>query len=252
MRMVDVSYKPLTLRYARAEGFIRLLPSTVELIRLGKVPKGDVLKACEIAAMMGGKLTSQVLPFCHPVPYEGSNVESRLLDSGVFMASEVWGSARTGFEMEALFSVSAGLLTVFDMCKGFDSSMVIEGIRIVKKIGGKSDWGIDLRGKKVAILGSCEFSKALEERLKSLGVLIDESFDMLISFEEIDIRPFYGLGAVLNFELFSKSHGAIKDGIKVGEYRGKTCVILECSQILFDAFLELLPLKVLWDGGKRA
>lgn len=249
MKMVDVSYKPLTLRYAKAEGFIRLLPSTIELITQGKIEKGDVLRSCEIAAIMAGKLTHQALPFCHPIAYEGSKAEARLSDSGILLSTEVWGIARTGFEMEALFSVSTGLLTVFDMCKGVDNQMSIEGIRIVKKIGGKSDWAISLAGKKVSIIGSCEFSGLLKDGLRAIGVSLDENFDMLISFQEIDCRYFYGLSSVLNFEIFSKARGALKEGIKVGEFLGKPCVVLECSEAIVSAFLELLPLRALWDGS---
>ncbi|MCS7083812.1 MAG: hypothetical protein NZL90_02360, partial [Aquificaceae bacterium] len=194
--------------------------------------------------------THQVLPFCHPIAYEGSHVESRLLESGILLTTEVWGIARTGFEMEALFSVSAGLLTVFDMCKGFDSQMSIEGIRIVKKIGGKSDWAVSLFGKKVSIIGSCEFSELLRNRLSSVGISIGDDFDMLISFQELDFKYFHGLSSVLNFEIFSKVHGFLKHGIKVGEFLGKPCVVLECSEVIINAFIELLPLRVLWGDSE--
>jgi cyclic pyranopterin monophosphate synthase len=141
--MVDVSAKTETHRVARAEGEIRMQPATFELIRSGSAKKGDVLGVARIAAIQGAKRTSDLVPLCHPLPITRVAVEFELDEarSCVRCVAQVETLGRTGVEMEALTAVQVGLLTVYDMCKAVDRGMVMGGIRVLEKKGGKSgDW----------------------------------------------------------------------------------------------------------------
>lgn len=141
--MVDVSAKKETHRVARAEGEIRMLPATLALIRSGSAKKGDVLGVARIAAIQGAKRTSDLIPLCHPLPITRVSVEFEI-DEGrnaVRCVSQVETLGRTGVEMEALTAVQVGLLTIYDMCKAADRGMVMGGIRVLEKRGGKSgEW----------------------------------------------------------------------------------------------------------------
>ena len=151
-RMVDVSGKFETKRFARASGRIRLPKEVVDLIREGRVKKGDVLRASEIAGMMGAKRTFELLPFCHPIPFDAVEVRAELEEDGVRVEATVSGVWRTGYEMEAVTAVVVALTNVYDMCKAYTGEMVIEDVRVVEKGGGKSDWYDDLSGLRVAII----------------------------------------------------------------------------------------------------
>ncbi|HEX7412214.1 MAG TPA: cyclic pyranopterin monophosphate synthase MoaC [Bacteroidales bacterium] len=131
--MVDVSNKPDQLRMARAEGFIILLPSTIQLIKDNLVKKGDVLSIAQIAGIQAAKQTPTLIPLCHPLMLSRIDVQATLMPSGVRMESEVRCIGHTGVEMEALTAVSVGLLTVYDMCKAVDKQMVISGITLLEK-----------------------------------------------------------------------------------------------------------------------
>jgi len=132
-RMVDVSGKPATRRRAVAEGRIRMAPETARAIRAGDAPKGDVLGTARLAA-------SEQIPLCHPLPATTITVELAVDDAlpGVTARAEAMVEASTGVEMEALTAVSVALLTVYDMAKALDRGMVIEGIRLLRKEGGRS------------------------------------------------------------------------------------------------------------------
>ena len=138
--MVDVGDKEATARTATAEGRIRMQAETLRRITEGTVKKGDVLTIAQLAGIMGAKRTPDLIPLCHPLS---------LTSVKVFLAPEPDGSSiritatcklegRTGVEMEALTAVSVAALTVYDMVKAIDRSMVIEGIRLVHKAGGRS------------------------------------------------------------------------------------------------------------------
>ena len=131
--MVDVSGKPLQLRTARACGYIALTAETIGLIRENKMKKGDVLTIAEIAGIQGGKRTSELIPLCHPLPISKLDVRATLEDTGVKVESLARCTGQTGIEMEALTAVTVALLTVYDMCKAVDKSMVIGEIRLVEK-----------------------------------------------------------------------------------------------------------------------
>lgn len=141
--MVDVSGKAETQRVARAEGVIRMLPATFALVAGGHAKKGDVIGVARIAAIQAAKRTADLVPLCHPLPITRVAVEFALDDAShsVRCTAQVESFGRTGVEMEALCAVQVGLLTVYDMCKAVDRGMVIDGVRVLEKRGGKSgDW----------------------------------------------------------------------------------------------------------------
>ena len=141
--MVDVSGKAETHRVARAAGEIVMKPATLALIRDGHAKKGDVLGVARIAAIQGAKRTSELVPLCHPLPITRVAVEFEIDEprSAVRCSAQVETFGRTGVEMEALAAVQIGLLTIYDMCKAADRGMVMGGIRVLEKRGGKSgEW----------------------------------------------------------------------------------------------------------------
>ena len=141
--MVDVAAKDVTHRVARATGVIRMQPQTLALIAAGTAKKGDVIGVARIAAIQGAKRTADLVPLCHPLPITRVTVEFTLdgAASRVHCTAQVETVGRTGVEMEALTAVQVGLLTVYDMCKAADRGMVMGGIRVLEKHGGKSgDW----------------------------------------------------------------------------------------------------------------
>jgi cyclic pyranopterin phosphate synthase len=145
-RMVDVSAKEPSARIAVAEGRIRMAEDTLAAIRGGKVHKGDVLQVARLAAIMAGKRTADLIPLCHMLPGASIAVDLDFDDTlpGIVLRAEARIDGQTGVEMEALTAVSVGLLTVYDMAKSLDRGMVIEGVRLLRKDGGKSGaWSAD-------------------------------------------------------------------------------------------------------------
>ena len=135
-RMVDVSGKAPTRREAEASAFVAVSPSV--LAALPNNPKGDPLEVARIAGIMAAKRTAELIPMCHPLPLALVDVDLRLCENGVAIASRVATTAETGVEMEALIAVSVSALTVYDMCKGADKSIEIRNIVLERKTGGKS------------------------------------------------------------------------------------------------------------------
>ena|SRR5438105_4429255 len=141
--MVDVSAKAETHRIARATGEIRMQPATLELVKSGTAKKGDVLGVARVAAIQAAKRTSELIPLCHPLPITRVTVDFDADDAAgsVRCTAQVETLGRTGVEMEALTAVHIALLTIYDMCKAADRGMVMGGIRVLEKHGGKSgDW----------------------------------------------------------------------------------------------------------------
>ncbi|WP_068075854.1 cyclic pyranopterin monophosphate synthase MoaC [Novosphingobium lentum] len=140
-RMVDVGGKAATARVAVAAGRIRMSAPALAAIRDGSVPKGDVLAAARIAGIMAAKRTGELIPLCHPLSLDAVGIDFTLIEDGVQATATASLTGRTGVEMEALTAVSIALLTIYDMAKAVDKSMVIEGVRLIEKRGGKSgDW----------------------------------------------------------------------------------------------------------------
>ncbi|MEE8141747.1 MAG: cyclic pyranopterin monophosphate synthase MoaC [Planctomycetota bacterium] len=138
-RMVDVGDKKVTAREATASGRLTMEPETMAAIRSGETPKGDVLAVARIAAIQAAKETSRWIPLCHPLPLDAVEVCFDFLDdSTVAVTTVVRTTARTGVEMEALTAAAAALLTVYDMCKALDRSMVLGPIQLEEKRGGQS------------------------------------------------------------------------------------------------------------------
>ena len=145
-RMVDVGSKPETRRVAVAKGSVQVRPETLRLIRANAMEKGDVLAAARIAGILGAKSTPQLIPLCHPLPLDSVDVDFELndQDSAVLITATAKTIAKTGVEMEALTAVSVAALTVYDMCKGVDRGIRIDGVRLVRKNGGTGgDFALD-------------------------------------------------------------------------------------------------------------
>lgn len=138
--MVDVSEKRDTVRVAVAEGFIRMKPETLAVIRDGNAKKGDVIGTARLAGIMAAKQTSNLIPLCHPLMLSKVTVDIADDDSlpGLRVRATVKLTGKTGVEMEALTAVSVTCLTLYDMAKAVDKTMEISGIRVVEKTGGKS------------------------------------------------------------------------------------------------------------------
>jgi cyclic pyranopterin phosphate synthase len=142
-RMVDVSEKEVTARTATAVGTITCKLQTLEQVRAERAPKGSVVSTAELAGIMASKRTADLIPLCHPLPLTKADVRIDIDDSlpGFRVVAEVRTNAVTGVEMEALTAVSIACLTLFDMLKAIDRTMVIGGIEVASKSGGKSgDW----------------------------------------------------------------------------------------------------------------
>jgi cyclic pyranopterin monophosphate synthase len=139
-RMVDVGGKAVTRRRAVAEGWIRTSAATLDAIGEGRTPKGNVLLVAQLAGIMGAKRAADLIPLCHPLPITAADVTLTVDRAypGLRATAEVNVEGRTGVEMEALTAVSCTLLTVYDMCKAMDREMRIEGIRLLRKEGGRS------------------------------------------------------------------------------------------------------------------
>jgi cyclic pyranopterin phosphate synthase len=138
--MVDVAAKASTHRVAIAEGRITMLPATLALIQAGTAKKGDVLGIARIAGIQAAKKTSDLIPLCHPIALTRVAVEFAVeADThSVRCRATAECTGQTGVEMEALSAVSVALLTIYDMCKAVDRGMVMEGVRLMEKRGGKS------------------------------------------------------------------------------------------------------------------
>lgn len=138
--MVDVGAKDVTVRTAIAEGAVRMLPQTLDLILTGNAKKGDVIGIARVAGIMAAKRTHELIPLCHPLLLTKVSVDidpdPTLPGLRVKALARVTG--KTGVEMEALTAASIACLTIYDMAKAVDREMVIENVRLVEKTGGKS------------------------------------------------------------------------------------------------------------------
>lgn len=140
VHMVDVGAKPITDRLAIAEAYVYMKPETLKLLTQGELPKGNVLTTAHLAGVMAAKRTDELIPLCHSLPLSGVEMEFALdgIRSAVHIKSQCRVRSQTGVEMEALTAVSVAALTIYDMCKAVDKHMRIDGIRLLKKTGGKS------------------------------------------------------------------------------------------------------------------
>jgi len=133
MSMIDVGAKPLSRREAKACATVKMLPSTINLIKEGKIPKGNVLEVARTAGILAAKNVPHLIPLCHPVNINWVEINFNLQDYHIEIEANVKGIDKTGVEMEALTAVAVAALSVYDMCKGVDKNIVIKDIRLVEK-----------------------------------------------------------------------------------------------------------------------
>ena len=138
--MVDVSGKQATTRRALAHGHVRMKPETLALVMDGRAKKGDVITVAEIAGIQAAKRTSDLIPLCHPLPLAGAKISIEPDETlpGLRVQARIKTTGQTGVEMEALSAISVACLTIYDMLKAVDRAMVIGGIELLEKSGGKS------------------------------------------------------------------------------------------------------------------
>jgi cyclic pyranopterin phosphate synthase len=140
-RMVDISAKPATRREAVTEGFITIAAPTLAAIASNAMAKGDVIATARIAGIMAAKRTADLIPLCHSLPIDAVTVDLAIEATGIRVTSTVVTTHGTGVEMEALTATSVALLTIYDMAKASDRGMVISGVRLLRKSGGRSgEW----------------------------------------------------------------------------------------------------------------
>lgn len=137
-KMVDVSEKKETKRFARAVGEIKMKEETIKLIKDGQIKKGDVLSVAQVAGIMATKKTDSLIPMCHSIALEGVDIKFEIFSDLIKCYCSVSCFGKTGVEMEAIVGVSVALTTIYDMCKAVDKFMEIKNIYLVEKIGGKS------------------------------------------------------------------------------------------------------------------
>jgi len=136
--MVDIGEKPVTRRRAVAEAFVRISPELEQAIRAGSVKKGNVLEVARLAGVQAAKRTDELIPLCHSLPLDVVDIRADLEKGRVRITAEARVTARTGVEMEAFVGAAVAALTVVDMGKSVDRGMVIEGLRLIEKEGGRS------------------------------------------------------------------------------------------------------------------
>jgi len=137
-RMVDVSGKDVTVRQAVAAGSVRTTAEVISLLRQDALPKGDALAVARLAGIMGAKRTPDLVPLCHPIALHGVEVALELTDDAVEITATVRTADRTGVEMEALTAVAIAGLALIDMVKAVDPAALIDGVRVLRKEGGKT------------------------------------------------------------------------------------------------------------------
>jgi cyclic pyranopterin phosphate synthase len=137
-RMVDVGGKRASRRVARARATVELKPETLQRIVDKKMQKGDVFEVARLAGIMAAKRTHNLIPLCHPLPLETVSIDFRTGETTVEITSEARVTARTGVEMEALTAATVAALTIYDMCKSVEKGIVISGVKLLEKSGGKS------------------------------------------------------------------------------------------------------------------
>jgi cyclic pyranopterin monophosphate synthase len=140
--MVDVGSKPSTVRTARAEARVRLTPAAADALRTATLSKGDAFVAAQLAGILAAKRTDELIPLAHPLALNAVDVAYAWDDATTLrLTSTASTYGPTGVEMEALVAASIAALTIYDMCKAVDKGIVVEGVRLIEKTGGKSgDW----------------------------------------------------------------------------------------------------------------
>ncbi len=194
VKMVDVTDKIATVRMAKAEGKISMLPETIIAIQEEALPKGNVLTTAKIAGIQSAKKTAEMIPMCHQLNLSFVDIEFEILEDAILIKSTVKTKEATGVEMEALSAVSGAALTIYDMCKAMDKTMTIGEIKLVKKVGGKSDHATGYRPKVgvVTLSDSISSGKGVDKSgpillngFKNAGCLVDHSIVLPDGSEEL-------------------------------------------------------------------
>jgi len=184
--MFDVGHKPETYRIAKAQAILKVKPETISLIKEGKTPKGDIFETAKVSGTLAAKKTPDLLPYCHPLPIDNVTIGVSLNQDSIEITAETETVWKTGVEMESLTAVSIAALSIYDMLKPIDDSLVIESIKLLNKKGGKSDFKQKFDKKlRAAILvtsdsissgeKSDQSGKIIAERLEQLGIDVIES-----------------------------------------------------------------------------
>jgi len=179
--MFDVGHKPETYRIAKAQAILKVKPETISLIKEGKTPKGDIFETAKVSGTLGAKKTPDLLPYCHPLPIDNVTISVSLNQDSIEIVAETETVWKTGVEMESLTAVSIAALSIYDMLKPIDDSLVIESIKLLSKKGGKSDFQQKFDKKlRAAILvtsdsissgkKSDQSGKIIAEKLQKLGI----------------------------------------------------------------------------------
>jgi cyclic pyranopterin phosphate synthase len=235
VKMVDVTDKVVTIRIAKAEGKISMLPETILAIQDDALPKGNVLTTAKIAGIQSAKKTAEMIPMCHQLNLSFADIEFEMEEDGILIKSTVKTKEATGVEMEALSAVSGAALTIYDMCKSADKSMIIGEIKLVKKIGGKSDHAVEYRPDVGVITLSDSISSGQGE---------DKSGPILIN-------GFSDAGCLVNHhetfpdgskKLVSTIQNWVKDGVELiittgGTGLGPRDLTIETLEKVFDSKL---------------
>ena len=235
VKMVDVTDKVPTVRIAKAEGRITLLPETVLSITDDAIPKGNVLSTAKIAGIQAAKKTAELIPMCHQINLSFVDIEFDIQTESIVIESIVKTKEATGVEMEALTAVSSAALTIYDMCKAVDKTMSIGEINLVEKVGGKSDHDTVYRPQVGVITISDSVSSGKSED-KSGPLLILGFSDSGCSVEHKKVLPDG------SDELVSTIQNWIKDGVELiittgGTGLGPRDLTIESLGEIFDSKL---------------
>jgi len=192
VKMVDVTDKTATVRIAKAVGEIHLQQATIALIQDDSIPKGNVLTTAKIAGIQAAKKTSEIIPMCHQLNLSFVDLEFELGSELIIIRSIVKTREATGVEMEALTAVSTAALTMYDMCKAVDKTMTIGAIKLVEKIGGKSDRAVEYR-PSVGIITMSDSISAVAAKINPAPYCLK---DFLMPVAGLCIKRFCPMGLI--------------------------------------------------------
>ncbi|MGI9567909.1 MAG: bifunctional molybdenum cofactor biosynthesis protein MoaC/MoaB [Nitrosopumilus sp.] len=181
--MFDVGHKQGTYRIAKAQAILQVKPETITLIKEGKTPKGDVFEAAKVAGTLAVKKTPDLLPYCHPLPIDNVTIHVSLNHDSLEITAETETVWKTGIEMESLTAVSIAALSIYDMLKPVDDSLVIESVKLLNKKGGKSDFKQEFDKKLQAAILITSDSISSGEKSDQSGKIIVQRLEKL----EIDV-----------------------------------------------------------------
>ena len=182
MGMIDVGEKPSSLRTATAQALVFINPDLADKVKDGNSPKGNIFDAAKVAGTMGVKRTSELIPYCHPIPIDGIKVDCKIEENIIKITVNVKSLWKTGVEMESLTGASIAALTIYDMLKPVDNSLSIESIKIIEKKGGINDF-YDTHGKKLdaAVIVVSDSRQKVQDTSGKLiiNVLTKNGFDII-------------------------------------------------------------------------